>query len=146
MDAWFEEDEPVHVHPRDPHKRVDILASSRHVEVVVNGVKVADTHHPRLLFETSLPTRYYVPLTDVRMDLLRASEKVTQCPYKGTAAYWSVEAGGEVDEDLFWVYRTPVHESAEIAGLASFFNERVDVYVDGVLQERPQTMWSKPAS
>ncbi|HEX2065000.1 MAG TPA: DUF427 domain-containing protein, partial [Acidimicrobiales bacterium] len=142
MDAWFEEDEEVFVHPRDPFKRVDVLNSSRHVEVVVNGVRVADSHQPRLLFETSLPVRYYMPLVDLRLDLLRPSEKTSRCPYKGTATYWSVEAGGEVFPDLVWCYRAPVLESAKIAGLACFFNERVDLYVDGVVQERPVTPFS----
>ena len=142
MDAWFEEDEEVYVHPRDPYSRVDILSSSRHVEVVVNGVKVADSHQPRLLFETGLPTRYYLPLVDVRLDLLHPSSTTTRCPYKGTASYWSVEAGDCVVEDLAWIYRTPVQESARIAGLACFYNEKVELYVDGVLQEQPRTKFS----
>ena len=142
MDAWFEEDEEVYVHPRDPYSRVDILSSSRHVEVVVNDVKVADSHQPRLLFETGLPTRYYLPQVDVRLDLLRPSETTSRCPYKGTANYWSVEAGDQVVEDLAWVYRTPVQESVRIAGLACFYNEKVDLYVDGVLEERPHTKFS----
>lgn len=141
MDAWFEEDEQVYTHPRDPHHRIDILASSRHIEVVVNGVTVADSHSPRLLFETSLPTRYYLPFVDVRMDLLRTSRKSTGCAYKGTASYWSVEVGGELVEDVVWTYPTPLPESAKIAGLASFYNERVDIVVDSVLQERPVTMF-----
>ena len=142
MDAWFEEDEEVYVHPRDPYTRVDILPSSRHLEVVVNGVKVADTHQPRLLFETKLPTRYYVPLVDVRLDLLHPSSTTTRCPYKGTASYWSVEAGDQVVEDLAWIYRTPVQESMRIAGLACFYNEKVDLYVDGELLEQPHTKFS----
>jgi uncharacterized protein (DUF427 family) len=142
MDAWFEEDEEVFVHPRDPHKRVDILASSRHVEVVIGGEKVADSHHPRLLFETDLPTRYYLPLVDVRMDLLRPSAKVTRCPYKGTATYWSVETSGGLARDIVWTYKAPVLESAKIAGLVCFYNERVDLIVDGVAQERPRTQFS----
>ncbi len=95
MTEWFEEDEPVYTHPRDPYSRVDILASSRHVRVELDGVTVADSHQPRILFETGLPPRYYLPLTDVRMDLLRPSATQTHCPYKGTASYWSVTAGGE---------------------------------------------------
>jgi uncharacterized protein (DUF427 family) len=142
MDAWFEEDEEVYVHPRDPHTRVDILPSSRHVEVVVNGVKVADSQQPRLLFETGLPTRYYLPLVDVRMDLLHPSSSTSRCPYKGTASYWSVEAGDEVVNDLAWIYRTPVQESIRIAGLACFYNEKVDIYVDGEPQARPRTKFS----
>lgn len=144
MDEWFEEDEEVYVHPRDPHTRVDVLASSRHVRVVINGVTVAETGQPRLLFETGLPTRYYVPLTDVRMDLLQPSPTTTRCPYKGTATYWSVDAGGERVEDVVWTYRAPFPESQKIAGLAAFYNERVDLFVDGVLQERPRTHFSRP--
>jgi uncharacterized protein (DUF427 family) len=141
MDAWFEEDEQVYTHPRDPHHRVDILPSSRHVEVLLNGLKVADSHSPRLLFETNLPTRYYLPLVDIRMDLLRASRKSTGCAYKGTASYWSLAVGDELLEDVIWSYPTPLPEAAKIAGLASFYNERVDIVVDGVLQERPVTQF-----
>jgi uncharacterized protein (DUF427 family) len=142
MDEWFEEDEPVYVHPRDPYKRVDILASSRHVVVEVDGERVADSRSPRILFETSLPARYYLPLVDVRMDMLRPSATQTMCPYKGTASYWSVAIGDVVHEDLVWCYRSPVAESQKIAGLACFYNEKVDISVDGELQERPRTPFS----
>jgi uncharacterized protein (DUF427 family) len=142
MTAWFEEDEEVFVHPRSPYTRVDILASSRHVRVEVNGVTVADSDQPRILFETGLPPRYYLPLVDVRMDLLRESATTTQCPYKGTAAYWSVDAGGELATDIVWIYRTPLPESQKITGLVAFYNERVDLYVDGELQTRPRTKFS----
>jgi uncharacterized protein (DUF427 family) len=134
MDEWMEEDEPIYTHPRDPYSRVDILASNRHVRVEVDGVTVADSHSPRLLFETGLPTRYYLPLTDIRRDLLRDSDSQTHCPYKGTAGYWSVEVNGTTYPDLVWIYRTPLPESQKIAGLASFYNEKVAIYVDGVLQ------------
>ncbi|MGH9125858.1 MAG: DUF427 domain-containing protein, partial [Acidimicrobiales bacterium] len=94
MSEWLEEDEPIYTHPRDPYHRVDILNSSRHIEVRIDGVTVADSHQPRILFETSLPPRYYLPLTDVRLDLLRPTDTVTHCPYKGAATYWSVVVGG----------------------------------------------------
>ena len=136
MDDWFEEDEPVYTHPRDPYTRVEILPSSRHVRIEVDGVTVAETHAPRLLFETHLRTRYYLPVTDVRTDLLRPSETVTHCPYKGAATYWSVDVNGTLHENLVWIYRAPLPESQKIAGLACFYNERVDLYVDGVLQPR----------
>src|SRR5947209_161824 len=139
MSEWFEEDEPIYVHPRDPYTRVDILASSRHIRVEIDGVTVADSHQPRILFETGLPPRYYLPFTDIRMDLLRPSSTQTHCPYKGTAEYWSVDTGTAVHEDVVWFYRTPLPESQKIAGLASFYNEKVDLYVDGVLEERPRT-------
>jgi uncharacterized protein (DUF427 family) len=142
MDHWFEEDEEVFVHPRDPHTRVDILASSRQVEIVINGVTVASSDRARLLFETGLPTRYYLPITDVRTDLLRPSATVSMCPYKGEANYYSVEVDGEVATDVVWTYRSPVPESQKIIGLVAFYNERVDIIVDGVPQERPKTKFS----
>ncbi|HEU4422189.1 MAG TPA: DUF427 domain-containing protein, partial [Pilimelia sp.] len=142
MDEWFEEDEPIYTHPRDPYKRVDILASSRHVRVEVDGVTVAESRNPRILFETSLPPRYYLPVPDLRMDLLRPSARRTQCPYKGTAEYWSLQVGDKLYEDFVWIYRTPVPESQKIAGLACFYNEKVDLYVDGAPLKRPRTPFS----
>jgi uncharacterized protein (DUF427 family) len=132
MDHWFEEDEEVYVHPRDPHTRVDILPSSRTVRVEIDGVEVAASNHPTLLFETGLPVRYYFPKTDVRLDLLLPSDHVTACPYKGTARYWSVRIGDAVHPDIAWGYDTPLPESTRIAGLVAFYNERVDLIVDGV--------------
>ncbi|RMI28282.1 DUF427 domain-containing protein [Nocardia stercoris] len=142
MDEWFEEDEPIYVHPRDPYSRVDILGSSRHVRVELDGVTVADSHSPRILFETGLPPRYYLPLTDTRMDLLAPSATVTHCPYKGTAAYFTIRIAGTDHPDLAWIYRTPLPESQKIAGLVCFYNEKLDIYLDGVLQERPRTHFS----
>jgi uncharacterized protein (DUF427 family) len=142
MDAWFEEDEEVFTHPRNPYTRVDILPSSRHVRVEVNGQTIAESASPRLLFETGLPVRYYLPKTHVRMDLLTHTDTVSHCPYKGEAEWWSVRAGDKVHEDLAWSYRMPLPESQKIAGLVAFYNEKVDIYVDGVLQERPHTKFS----
>ena len=142
MDAWFEEDEQVFTHPRDPYTRVDILPSTRHVRVEVDGVTVAESTSPRLLFETGLPVRYYLPKTHVRMDLLIPTETESHCPYKGRAEWWSVQAGDNIHEDLAWSYPTTLPESQKIAGLVAFFDEKVDVYVDGVLQERPHSKFS----
>jgi len=142
MTEWFEEDEPVYVHPRDPYTRVDILASARHVQVEIDGMTVADSRQPRILFETGLPPRYYLPLTDVRMDLLRPTDTQTRCPYKGTASYWSVDTGQAVHTDIVWIYRMPLPESQKVAGLACFYNEKVDIVVDGERQERPRTHFS----
>lgn len=142
MDEWFEEDEPVYVHPRDPYSRVDILGSSRHVRVEIDGVTVADSHSPRILFETGLPARYYLPMTDVRMDLLHPSDTHTSCPYKGTADYWTVRVGDNEYQDYVWGYRTPLPESQKVAGLVCFYNEKVDIYLDGELQERPKSPFS----
>jgi uncharacterized protein (DUF427 family) len=138
MDAWFEEDEEIFTHPRDPYTRVDILPSSRHVRVEVDGVTVAESSAPRLLFETGLPTRYYLPKPHVRLDLLTPTDTKTHCPYKGEARYWSV--GGR--PDLAWSYPTPLPESEAVAGLIAFYNEKLDIYVDGVLQERPKSPFS----
>lgn len=142
VDEWLEEDEPVYTHPRDPYTRVDALRSSRHVQVVIGGVKVADSSRPTVLYETGLPPRYYLPLSDIRMDLLRPTGTRTYCPYKGEATYWSLEIDGERHEDLLWTYRAPLPESQKIAGLARFYNEKVDLYVDGELQDRPKTKFS----
>lgn len=142
MDSWFEEDEEIFVHPRDPRTRIDILASSRHVRVEIDGVTVAESRSPRLLFETGLPTRYYLPKTDVRLDLLEPSDTITRCPYKGEAEYYSVRVGDRLHEDVVWYYRTPLPESQKVQGLVAFYDEKVDVYLDGVKQERPKTKFA----
>jgi uncharacterized protein (DUF427 family) len=142
LDEWLEEDEPVYTHPRDPYTRVDILASTRHVRIEIDGVKVAESRQPRMLFETGLPPRFYLPLTEVRMDLLRPSSTETHCPYKGMATYWSIDVGGKIYHDYVWIYRSPFAESQKIAGLAAFYNEKVDIYLDGELQARPHTIFS----
>jgi uncharacterized protein (DUF427 family) len=144
MEAWFEEDEQVYTHPRDPYTRVDILASSRRVRVLLEGLVVAESTSPRLLFETRLPTRYYLPRTHVRMDLLERSPTVTHCPYKGRAETWSVRVGETLHEDLAWSYPAPLPESQKVAGLIAFYDEKLDIEIDGVLQERPTTKFSHP--
>ena len=142
MDHWFEEEEEVYLHARDPHKRVDAMPSSRHVKVMLDGVVLAETKRPTLLFETSLPTRYYLPTADVNMTYLTASDSHTQCPYKGTASYWHVNIDDKLYKDLVWYYPDPIPECPKIEGLLCFYNEKVDLIVDGVLQERPKTHWS----
>jgi uncharacterized protein (DUF427 family) len=142
LDSWFEEDDEVFVHPRDPYHRVDVLNSSRHVKVVVDGELVAETRRPRLLFETGLPTRYYIPKLDIRMDLLEPTDTVTACPYKGQARYWSLRVGDDLRRDIVWSYPAPIPECPKIENMLCFFNEKVDIYVDGELQERPRTPWS----
>lgn len=142
VDEWFEEDVEVFVHPRSPEARVDILESSRHVRVRIDGTVVADSTRPRLLFETGLPTRYYLPKADVRMDLLSPTETSTGCPYKGWANYWNVTVGDAVSEDIAWGYRTPLPESEGVAGLVCFYNEKVDIELDGEAIDRPKTQFS----
>jgi len=143
MDSWFEEDEEVFVHPRDPYTRVDTVHSSRHVRVEISGHSIAETRRPVLLFETGLPTRYYIPKQDVRIDLLVPTASVSRCPYKGVARYWSARIGDEAIEDIVWSYPAPIPECPKIENLLSFYNEHVDLYVDGVLQERPVTPFSR---
>ena len=139
---WFEEDERVVVHARDPHHRVDTLRSSRRVEVFVAGERVASTVRPLLLFETNLPTRFYLPTEDVRTELFEQSDLVTICPYKGTARYWSVRVGDSLEPDLVWSYPDPIPENPKIRDLICFFNERVDLIVDGKRLTRPISPWS----
>jgi len=143
MDAWYEEDEEVFVHARDPHTRVDVLASARHVRVMIAGETVAETHRPHLLFETSLPTRYYIPREDVRMDLLTPTKHTSRCPFKGIAQYWSVTVGGRTFNNIVWSYPNPIPENPKIRDLLCFFNERVDLFIDGEFQPRPLTPWSE---
>ena len=142
MDQWFEEEEEVFVHPRDPYKRIDAIPSSRHVQVRINGAIVADTHRPTLLFETRLPTRYYLPAEDVDMSYLSATATSSRCPYKGIASYWSATVADVTLTDVVWAYPDPIAECPKIKDLMCFFNEKVDIFVDGELQERPQTPWS----
>lgn len=140
--SWFEEALQVHVHARDPSKRVDVLPSERHVRVELDGQVVAESRRPHALFETTLPPRWYLPLDDVRQELLVPSETVSRCPYKGTARYWSVQVGDALHRDVAWTYADPVPECPGIAGLVAFFNERVHLVVDGVHEEPPRTPWS----
>ena len=146
LDAWFEEDEQVFVHPRDPYTRVDALRSNRPVRVELDGVVLADSASPVMVFETGLPTRYYVNRTDVRFEHLVPSDTVTSCPYKGmTSGYWSVRAGGTVHKDLAWAYDFPTRQLLPIAGMVAFYNEMVDTYLDGERLDRPQTHFSRTA-
>jgi uncharacterized protein (DUF427 family) len=142
FDTWYEEDEEAIVHPRDPYHRVDVVRSSRHVVLRLGGEVIAESTRPLALFETGLPTRWYLPEADVRMDLLEPSDKRTGCAYKGFASYWSVRSGDELEEDVVWTYREPRRGMEDIKDLVCFFNERVDVEVDGELEERPETQWS----
>ncbi len=139
FDAWYEEDERNVGHPRDPFHRIDIVHSSRHVRVELDGELIAESSSPCLLFEPPLPVRYYLPREDVRTDLLRPSDKRTFCAYKGQASYWSLAA----EDDVAWSYPEPLREAAEVTGRVAFFNEYVDVVVDGERLERPVTPWSR---
>ena len=142
FDEWREEDELLLAHARDPFKTVDTRRSSRRVVVAIDGVTVADTSRPTMLFETYLPTRYYLPREDVRMDLLQPTETTTACAYKGLASYWSATINGTVVDDVVWSFAEPHNYATSVKDLLSFFNERVDITVDGEHIERPRTPWS----
>jgi uncharacterized protein (DUF427 family) len=143
LDAWYEEDEQVFVHPRNPYVRVDALRSTRTVRVELDGTVLAESSAPVMVFETSLPTRYYLDRTSVDFTRLIHTDTVTACPYKGTTSdYWSVRAGDTVHADLAWSYSFPTRELLPIAGLIAFYNEKVDLFLDGQQLERPRTHFS----
>jgi uncharacterized protein (DUF427 family) len=141
FDAWYEEDERNLAHPRDPFHRIDVLPSSRRVRVELDGHVLAESSRPTLLFETMLPTRYYLPRGDIGAELTPSSTR-TYCAYKGQASYWSATAGDRVVPDVGWTYQQPRHDAAQVRGLIAFFNERLDVIVDGERSARPITPWS----
>jgi uncharacterized protein (DUF427 family) len=142
MDRWLEEDEEVYGHPRDPFHRVDARQGSRHVRVTLDDALLADSRRPVLVFETGLPTRYYLPRDDVLEDALEPSATATICAYKGRASYWSVRDAGPPGRDLAWSYLDPLPDARPLAGLVAFLAERCDVTVDGERQARPRTQWS----
>jgi uncharacterized protein (DUF427 family) len=139
MGRWLEEGEQIGVHPRDPYHRVDVLATDRHIRISLDGTLLAETDRALALFESNLPARWYLPIEDVRAELA-PSDTVTRCPYKGTASYYSVKLEG--GKDLVWYYEQPLDEVGRIKGLACFFNEKVDIELDGELQQRPDSPWS----
>ncbi|ANS63463.1 hypothetical protein SLINC_1239 [Streptomyces lincolnensis] len=143
LDHWYEEEQEIFIHPRDPHKRVDAVPSSRHVQVEVGGMLVADTRKPVLVFETSLPTRYYIPREDVRLDLFVPTDHSTGCPYKGTARYWAWRGEGDVPRNILWSYPAPLPQVAAVQGLLAFYNEAVDITVDGERLPRPVTPFTE---
>jgi len=143
VDHWFEEDEEVFVHPRSPYARVDALRSNRHVRIELDGVLLAEAPSAVLVFETGLPTRHYLDRSALDLTHLEPSPTETACPYKGrTTAYWSVRIGDTLHQDLAWCYDFPTRQLLPIAGLVAFYDEKVDVFLDGVRQERPVTHFS----
>jgi uncharacterized protein (DUF427 family) len=139
VDRWLEEDEEITVHARDPYHRIDVIRTDRHIRVSLDGELLAETTRALALFESNLPTRWYMPLEDVVSEL-EPSDKITLCPYKGSASYYSVNG----HKDLIWYYADPLPEVGRIKGLVAFFNEKVDLELDGEAEERPVTAWSKP--
>ena len=131
LDAWFEEDEPLFGHPKDPFHRVDVRRTSRHVVVRAGGETVAESRRAYALFETGLPTRYYLPTQDVRLEKLRSSTLTTICPYKGVATYHDIVVGAAVFPDAVWTYHEPLSDARTVGGHQSFLGEGVEVIVDG---------------
>jgi uncharacterized protein (DUF427 family) len=144
MDRWMEEGEDIAIHPRDPYHRVDVISTDRHIKVSLDGELLAETERAVALFETGLPARWYIPRSDVVAEL-EASDTVTRCPYKGTASYYSVAGvSDDAGKDLIWYYEDPLAEVGPIKGLLCFFNERVQIELDGELEQCPETPWSRP--
>ena len=145
VDAWFEEDERVLVHPRDPYHRIDTFSTSRRLEVAVNGAQMAESTRTLALHETGLPVRYYFPRADVRLDRLVPSDTTSECAYKGSARHWSARVDdGELIPDIAWSYDDEVRREGEaVRGRVAFYTERVDLTVDGVAADRPHTPWSR---
>jgi uncharacterized protein (DUF427 family) len=143
LDKWFEEDEEIFVHPRNPYVRVDALRSTRRVRVELDGVVLAESSSPVMVFETGLPTRYYLTQTEVNFAHLKESDTVSACPYKGeTSNYWSVQIADTLHMDLAWSYDFPTRQLSPIAGLIAFYNEKVDIAVDSSRLARPKTHFS----
>jgi uncharacterized protein (DUF427 family) len=143
LDQWFEEDEEVFVHPRSPYVHVDALRSSRHVRIELEGVLLAESRAPVVVFETGLPNRHYLERSALDLTHLDPSPTETACPYKGrTTAYWSARIGDRIHQDVAWSYDFPTRQLLPIAGLVAFYDEKVDVFLDGELQDRPVTKFS----
>jgi uncharacterized protein (DUF427 family) len=130
VEAWYEEDERVFVHVRDPYHRVDCYSTSRRVRVTLDDVVLADTTAAVALYETGLPPRFYLPPEAIRMELLERSETSTGCPYKGTASYWSARIGDRTVDDVAWAYLDPLREAERVRGHLCFYDDRVTVEVE----------------
>ncbi|MEQ4301636.1 DUF427 domain-containing protein [Plantactinospora sp. B6F1] len=144
LDTWFEEDEEVYVHPRDPYTRIDALRSTRRVRVEIAGQVLAESQSPVLVFETGVPTRYYLNRAEVDLGRLIPTETATVCPYKGrTSNYWSVRVGDTTHQDVAWAYDFPSQLIQPIAGMVAFFDEKTDIFVNGEKMPRPNTRWAE---
>jgi uncharacterized protein (DUF427 family) len=143
FDEWFVEDVQAFGHPRDPYARIDVYETTRHVRVLRDGEVLADSRRAKVLFETVLPPRYYLPIDDIRTELLEPSPTRSRCAYKGSASYWHVRVGDRLLEDLVWSYPDPQHDGEPVRDLYCFFNERVDLELDGEVQKRPRTQYSR---
>lgn len=136
MDRWFEEEEELLGHPRDPYTRIDVRRSSRHIEVLVEGKTIIDTERPFILTETGLPLRYYIPSNDVEWAYFVESDTQSICPYKGKARYWSAVVDGTERPDVVWAYPEPLQDAVPLRDCVGLYHEKLDVVVDG---ERPES-------
>jgi uncharacterized protein (DUF427 family) len=142
LDEWFAESEQLFGHPKDPYSRIDVCRTTRHVRVLLDGEVLADSRRARVLYEAALPPRWYLPAADVDTERLVPSGHMSRCAYKGAASYWHVRVGGELVEDLVWSYPDPGHDAVPVRDMYCFFSEKVDIELDGVVEDRPQTQWS----
>lgn len=142
MDHWYEDDDEIFVHPKDPFVRIDVRKSSQPVRVVIDGETVAETTRAQFLHETGSITRYYIPREDIRMDLLQPTKLHTSCPYKGTCDYWTVQVNDEEFENVVWSYPSPHPEVADIRDLLCFYNQKVDeITIDGTPAPTSKILW-----
>ena len=142
LDEWFAEAEQLFGHPKDPYSRIDVMRTTRHVRVLLDGEVLADSRRARVLYEAALPPRWYLPPEDVDTDRLVPSGHLTRCAYKGAASYWHVRVGDRLVEDLVWSYPDPDHDAEPVRDRLCFFSEKVDIELDGELEQRPTTQWS----
>ena len=142
IDQWYEEDEEVFVHPRDPYSRIDIIPTSRRVEVLIDDTVMADSTSALFLFETRLPRRTYIPPADVRLDLSEPTSTTTRCPYKDIASYRTFHIGDTTHEDIAWYYPEPIWQAAPLADHIAFFDEKVRLRIDGELEDQPRSIFS----
>ena len=143
MDSWYEEEELLLGHPRDPFTRIDVRQSSAHIFVQFNNTVIADTKRPRMLMETGLPIRYYIPEEDVNWDCLFPIEKTTVCPYKGRSKYWSIKVGEDEAPATAWSYPDPLQDAERVKGTVCFYQEKLTVFVDEQPQEQAPTYFTK---
>jgi uncharacterized protein (DUF427 family) len=129
-DAWFEEDDQMFGHPRNPYHRVDCVRSHRQLRVeAAAGTTLVETTETMVVYETALEPRLYVDPQHVRVELTRSATQ-TYCPYKGTATYWNAVVDGRVLPDVAWSYEEALPESAPLQHLVSFDEQRVSVIHD----------------
>jgi uncharacterized protein (DUF427 family) len=143
LDRWYEEEDELIGHPRDPYTRIDVRRSSRHVRVEVDGTTVIDTNRPFLLLETGLQVRYYIPNEDVHWQYLSKTDTTTVCPYKGRSHYWSIVVGDTEKTDVVWAYPEPFNDSRPVKDAVGLYHEKLDVWVDGEKLEKEQSYFTK---